>query len=580
MSVSVSLSRAAAGSISRTGGLAVLIVALVLGAVPATAAPAPDPRIVNPWSEAGPQRTLRDGSPARAGLVASHLRGLRAAAAAGIDAEPRPRYAGAVALAARRGVVVHHSAHGDALRYADAEGTLLPRGERIRMRRNTRFDLASISKLFTTVAVLQLVEDGAIRLDEPVATYLPAFGQAGKGDVTVRQLLTHTSGLPAWAPLYAVDGDRDDRLAELYETPLNTAPGDAYVYSDLGQITLGEIVTARSGQALDRYVARHITRPLGMRRTGYNPAARLQRQTAATEFQPFVDRGLVHGEVHDENAWSLGGVAGHAGVFSTASDLAVFAQMLLNGGRYGGARILRRDTIALAMTDQISELGGGRGLGFELGQHWYMGALATPWTAGHTGFTGTSLVIDPTSDTFVILLTNRVHPSREWGSNNVDREAVANVVGRAVPVRTGGRAWFSGVANDVERTLRASLPAGSSRLRAGLWVDTEPDADVLEVQASTDRGATWRAVATTLRLGPRRLEAAGGVVSGWYARRWMRATLLLPRGATDVRLTYRTDASGAGRGVYLRDAEVRTRRGVRPLRPSAWEPDGWKLVGN
>ena len=180
--------------------------------------------------------------------------------------------------------------------------------------------------------------------------------------------------------------------------------------------------------------------------TGYNPTDK--ERTAATEYQTAPPRGLVWGEVHDENAWSLGGVAGHAGVFSTADDLAVLAQALLNGGTYRGHRILDRKSVELLVTNFNEAFpGDAHGLGFELDQRWYMDALSGPRTAGHTGYTGTSIVIDFDSRSFAILLTNRVHPSREWGSNNQARREWAHGLAawrcrstRGAAVRPGTRA--------------------------------------------------------------------------------------------------------------------------------------------
>ena len=221
-----------------------------------------------------------------------------------------------------------------------------------------------------------------------------------------------------------------------------TAPGDQYVYSDLGPIALGVLVERTTGLALDAVVHHAITGPLSMRDTGYRPDPALKARIAATEYEDDVGRGLVWGEVHDENAWSLGGVAGHAGLFSTVDDLAVFAQMLLNGGDYAGRRILRESTIRTALVNGNAHLedrfpNSGRGLGFELGTQSSMGGLASPVTFGHTGFTGTSIVIDPLAHTFLILLANRVHPSRDWGTNTASRQALGNALAEAI--RAAGR---------------------------------------------------------------------------------------------------------------------------------------------
>jgi CubicO group peptidase (beta-lactamase class C family) len=340
-------------------------------------------------------------------------------------------YPGAVVLAARNGVIVTHSATGYALRYADASSTELPRDKWIPMRPDTIFDLASISKLFTTVVALQQVEQGRIALDRPVAGYLPGFAQNGKGAITIRQLLTHTSGLEPDLPFFRYKGRPAQEAALYAETPRIT-PGSGYIYSDLNLITLQFVLEKVTGKRLDALVHDGVTAPLGLRDTVYNPAPSLRPRIAATEYEHVppaqLDRGLAWGQVHDENAYALGGVAGHAGVFSTAHDLAVFAQMILDGGRYGNARILREDTVRLLFTD----VGHDHALGFELNQPWYMDTLSSPVTAGHTGYTGTSIVIDPISRSFVILLTNNVHPSREGPSPNPARRAVAHDLATAI----------------------------------------------------------------------------------------------------------------------------------------------------
>ncbi|NEE53370.1 beta-lactamase family protein, partial [Streptomyces sp. SID8455] len=261
------------------------------------------------------------------------------------------------------------------------------------------FDLASISKLFTSILAVQQIERGALDLEAAVASYLPDFAGGGKQDITVRQLLTHTSGFRAWIPLYQ-EPTREGRLRMLWnEVPAST-PGSAYLYSDLNLISLQLILERITGRTLDALLRDEITAPLGMHRTRYNPPASWKPKIAATEDARLpwsgLERGLVWGEVHDENAHSFDGVAGHAGVFSCAWDLAVLARTLLNGGVYGRSRILSEDSVDLLFTDFNTAFpGDDHGLGFELYQHWYMGAMATPRTAGHTGFTGTSLVLDP-----------------------------------------------------------------------------------------------------------------------------------------------------------------------------------------
>jgi CubicO group peptidase (beta-lactamase class C family) len=254
--------------------------------------------------------------------------------------------------------------------------------------------------------------------------------------VTVRHLLTHTSGLRSWLPLFR-EPTREGRLRMLWNERPVTPPGAGYRYSDLNLISLQLILEQLTGRGLDALLHEEITAPLSMRRTRFNPPASWRPCIAATEDArpPWseLDRGLVWGEVHDENAYAFGGVAGHAGVFSDAWDLAVLARTLLNGGAYGSARVLGPRSVELMFTDFNSRFpGDAHGLGFELDQPWYMGALAGPRTAGHTGFTGTSLVLDRGTDSFLIVLGNSVHPVRTWRSGSAPRLAAADAMARAL----------------------------------------------------------------------------------------------------------------------------------------------------
>jgi CubicO group peptidase (beta-lactamase class C family) len=201
-------------------------------------------------------------------------------------------------------------------------------------------------------------------------------------------------------------------------------PGAQFQYSDLGLITLAAIAERVTGAGLDELVRRHITEPLGMRDTMFNPAPALRTRCAATEEMPWTGRGMVRGQVHDEKAYHLRGVAGHAGLFSTAADLGRLAQALLAGG----AEVLRPQTVAAMLANRNGRFGAdaAHGLGVELCQPWYMGRLAGRWSFGHTGFTGTSLVADPVRHTIAVLLSNRVHPSRRRGNINAARRALAN----------------------------------------------------------------------------------------------------------------------------------------------------------
>ncbi|MEE1746555.1 serine hydrolase [Streptomyces sp. JV184] len=523
----------------------------------------------------GPARpTLRRGPAARAGLLQEPLDQLVADAEKFLaDSPGHPWYAGAVLLAGRGGTVALHRPIGKAVRYAAYDektdtGVEFPPDRQIPMAEDTVFDLASVSKLFTSILAVQQIERGTLELEAKVASYLPDFAGGGKQDITIRQLLTHTSGFRAWIPLYKAP-TREGKLRLLWDEVPASPPGTVYLYSDLNLISLQLVLEKITGRTQDVLLRERITAPLGMHRTRYNPPASWKPKIAATEDARLpwsgLERGLVWGEVHDENAYSLDGVAGHAGVFSCAWDLAVLARTLLNGGVYGRARILSAASVDLLFTDFNTAFpGDAHGLGFELYQHWYMGAMATPRTAGHTGFTGTSLVLDPTTDSFLIVLGNSVHPVRNWRSGSAPRVATANRMARAVAVRpTRGRtAWFSGMASAASATLTLPtlrLASSHARLSSALWWDTEPGSDFLFLEVSADAGATWQPVPfTTVPTAEKpRTEPEPhptGTVSGWSGRVWhhLEADLAAWRGK-EVRLRWRytTDQLYVGRGAYV-----------------------------
>ncbi|WRZ23010.1 beta-lactamase family protein [Streptomyces sp. NBC_00243] len=368
---------------------------------------------------------LRIDTPERAGLDPGELKHLvREVHALTVGADPWA--AGAVLVAGRGPVIAVEEAAGWAVRYASYDqdtdtGVELPPGARVPMTARTPFDLASLTKLFTAVAAVQQLERGTLGIDARVGAYLPDFRAAAEHGITVRQLLTHTSGLRPELPLYDCPDDRARLTMLRAEAPVSE-PGE-YVYSDVNLLLLQYVLERTTGRALDVLVRDGITRPLGMTATRFGPCP----GAAATEDQRWpwakVDRGMLRGVVHDENAWALGGVAGHAGLFSTGRDLAVFCRTLLAGGSYGPARILGPDFVELMLTPP--------GLGFALDQAWFMGGLAGRGAAGHTGFTGTSLVLDPATDTFVVLLANTVHPRRRPPENG-PRAGVGTRVARAV----------------------------------------------------------------------------------------------------------------------------------------------------
>ncbi|WP_326751145.1 serine hydrolase [Streptomyces hirsutus] len=574
--------------------------ALAFASLPAGPVSAASPAAAGSAAAGGGHPTLRRGPARRAGLLAGHLDRLATDAEAFLGPSPEhPWYAGAVLLAGRGGTVALHRPIGMAVRYQAYDertdtGVEFPADRQIPMTEDTVFDLASVSKLFTSVLAVQQIERGTLELEAAVASYLPDFGRAGKAGVTLRHLLTHTSGFRAWIPLYKAPTHEERVRLVLDEAPVS-APGTAYLYSDLNLISLQLVLEKVTGRSLDVLLREEITGPLGMDRTRYNPPASWKPGIAATEDArpPWsgLDRGLVWGEVHDENAYSLGGVAGHAGVFSCAWDLAVLGRTLLNGGGYGRARILRPESVELMFTDFNTGFPGDEhGLGFELYQHWYMGAMATPRTAGHTGFTGTSLVLDPTTDSFLVVLGNSVHPVRSWRSGSAPRVAAANQLARAVPVRTapgrGGRtSWFSGTAGSTTATL--TLPAldtssGGARLRCALWWDTEPHADLLTLEATTDGGTAWQPVpfVTERRDGAPEQHAAG-TATGWSGRVWHGLTAGLPAARNlTLRWRYATDRLYVGRGAYVDGMRVRADGRVlfdeaRPADAARVEATGW-----
>ena len=276
----------------------------------------------------------------------------------------------------------------------------------------TVWDMASMSKLVsTTSAMIQLVASKRVVIDSPVVFYLPSWKAAGAERITVKQLLTHSSGLPAGRPLYK-EADTDTAARTIVYATSPVAPaGSKYVYSDLGFILLGRLVQQVTGQPLDQYVEQHVFGPLKMGDTRYLPPASWISRIAPTEIDPWRGRH-IRGEVHDENASRLGGVAGHAGLFSSARDMARFAQLYLSGGMIDGKRIFETATLNQFITLQDKSL-SHRALGWETANGTNSaGHRLAAVSFGHTGFTGTSLWMDPTRDLFVLLLSNRVNPTR------------------------------------------------------------------------------------------------------------------------------------------------------------------------
>lgn len=375
------------------------------------------------WRDAEPRR-LATGSPESVGLDGRSLAEIDTAISRFIAEGLFP---GAVVLVARRGVTVKQAAYGNAAVYA-AQGERLPEPEP--MRSDTLLDIASLTKLFTTTAVLALVDDGRLDLDAPVASYLPEFAGNGKEGITTRHLLTHTAGLPPGLKLWTRGDHPEERLRSAYAIAVEDKPGTKYLYSDGGPIIAAKVAERIAGVPYEQFLEQRVLEPLGLADTMYNPPPALRARTAATETLPAPERGVLWGVPHDREARALDGVAGNAGLFSTASDLAVLAEMMLQDGAFGGTRVLAPETARAALKPQPGTR-NQRGIGWELNQRWYMGGLAAPATFGHTGFTGTALVVDPRHELIVVLLTNSLHPRRQ-GSTNPARVAVANAVAEAL----------------------------------------------------------------------------------------------------------------------------------------------------
>ncbi|MBW1598607.1 serine hydrolase domain-containing protein [Streptomyces sp. JJ38] len=586
---------AAAGAAGATG---------LAGAVPAAATPpaftaaapaaplAAGPPTITPADLRFPavSRPLRYGGAAEAGLVPAQVHRIADEAEAFTrpsPGRPAPSFPGFVLLAVRDGIVVSHEARGHALRYAswDEERDTpveLPPEQWVPMAEDTLFDLASVTKLFTSTVAVQLAEQGVLDLDAPAARYLPEFAAAdrAKAAITVRHLLVHRSGLVPWLNLYALPDDAA-RMDAVYTSTLQRPPGTGYAYSDLNMITLAALMERATGTALDALIADRVTGPLGLRDTRFNPPAAEHHRVAATEYQPWTGRGMVRGTVHDENAWSFGGVAGHAGLFSSGYDMAVFAQMLADGGRYGRTRVLSEDSVRAVLTDHHAS---GRGLGWQVNQRWYMDALTTPVTAGHTGYTGTSVTVDPVTRMVFVLLTNRVHPTRARGTNSAYRRRPTRALAHALPIRptTGRTAWRAHPAEGTTATLTAPLacpPGTTARTAFHLWYDTEPDYDTGTFAASSDGGATWTPVPLTLEADGHRWRT-DGTFHGYSGRRWLDASATLPPSTTHIRWAYFVDGGYAGRGVHVDRLRVTAGRRLlfddtRPADAARLRADSW-----
>ena len=356
-------------------------------------------------------------TPKSVGMSAARLASIDRVVMRGINAGGYP---GASVVIGRNGYAVYQKGFGK-LGWTTSSG-------RVTADRSI-YDLASLTKVVgTTTAAMVLFDQGRLDLNAPVSTYLPAFSGGWKDSVTVRHLLTHRSGLPAGRDLWRIARTPDEARAAVLSTNLECKPGQCYIYSDLGADVLGFVIEAVAGEPLDAFLHDKVFEPLGMNDTFFRPADSLTYRIAPTEMAP--PRGYpLRGEVHDENAYALGGVAGHAGLFSTAADLSIFAQMMLNGGSYNGVRILSDTTVAL-FTHRAA---GTRALGWDTADgDGGSGRFLDSRAYGHTGYTGTSIWIDPERQMFVLLLTNRVHAARARRPAKVISDVRADLADAAV----------------------------------------------------------------------------------------------------------------------------------------------------
>ena len=384
---------------------------------------------------------------------------------------------GAVLLVGHNGQVIYRKAYG--------ERALEPHREPMAL--DTIFDLASLTKVIaTTPAVMQLVEQGKVRLNDPVAKYLPAFAENGKEDITVRQLLTHYSGLPPDLDLKTPWAGKETAYRMAFAAMLQDPPGSRFSYSDINFIVLGALVERVSGETLDEYCARHIFAPLKMAHTRFLPPVSWRAKIAPTQYDE--NDHMLRGVVHDPTARRMGGVAGQAGLFSTADDLAKFARTLLDGG---GVILSAESVKKMTQPEQPPSAPVLRGFGWDIDSPFSSnrGDLLPIGGYGHTGFTGTSLWIDPPTQTYIILLTNAVHP-RGKGSAVALRSKVATAIGAALPLTASEKEalhWESITGYNEAQSAARRMSARNGSVKTGIDVLEEHAFDVLQVAGRNQR---------------------------------------------------------------------------------------------
>ena len=424
---------------------------------------------------------LPSGTPGTLGMSAERLARMDQVIETSIEKKELP---GAVVLVARHGRIAWRKAYG----------ARAVEPQRETMTADTIFDLASLTKIVATAtSIMILLEQGKLRLSDSVVQFIPEMKGGGRDAITIEQLLTHTAGFAPDFDLRERWTGYDEAIKRLYREPLRNQPGARFVYSDINYIALGEVVHRVSGQMLDEFARRNIFAPLGMRDTGFNPAAGLKPRIAPTEkrrgqMNYLGDSGenagpqgeqWLRGQVHDPTSFRMSGVAGHAGLFSTADDLSIFCQMILNGGTYKGVRILSPMGVAtMTRARTIADNGSARGLGWDVATSFSTnkGDLFPLGSFGHTGFTGTSMWIDPASDSFVIFLSNRVHPDGK-GDVGPLRGRVASIVAGSVMDTTVTKAREESTQAAVE-ILAGVARLNSNSARAAVN-ETAADAQVL-----------------------------------------------------------------------------------------------------
>lgn len=364
---------------------------------------------------------LPRAKPEKVGMSSHHLRHIKEAMDEAIQNKKAP---GGVVIVLRNGYIVYRSAFG--------LKALEPEPEAISI--DTMYDMASLTKIVaTTSMIMLLVQDGNLRLDDPVSQFIPEYTGADKDETTLRHLLTHTSGLPPFKRYFEQFPEGDARqkiVADICETTLRGKPGEQFIYSDLGFILLAEIIERVTKMGLDEVTVQRLFQPLGMKDTMFNPPEALKPRCAPTEKRKGK---FLRGEVHDGNAWVQNGVSGHAGLFSTADDLAIFCQMLLNGGRHEKQVMFSPLTVKAMTSPQINVNDDVRGLGWDIKSRYsYLrGDLFSTESYGHTGWTGTSLWLSPRDKCAIILLTNRNHPDGKGDVKRL-RAIISNIVASSI----------------------------------------------------------------------------------------------------------------------------------------------------